>query len=63
MLGSMLAIGLKRIGNLIKRKWRNEATKFRQTAIRKYWQQRADHLKSKPTDFYRTFRQFLSDKS
>ena len=47
----------------LKRKWRNEATKCRRRAIREYWQQKADHLKSKPTDFYKTFRPFLNDKN
>lgn len=47
----------------LKRKWRNEATKCRRRAIREYWQQKVDHLKSKPTDFYKTFRPFLSDKN
>ena len=47
----------------LKRKWRNEAPKCRRRAIREYWQQKVEHLKSKPTDFYRTFRPFLCDKN
>ena len=46
----------------LKRKWRNEATKLRRKAIRQYWQTKADHLKSKPGDFYKAFKPFLSDK-
>lgn len=36
-----------------KRKWRNEATKFRLRAIREYQKQKVDHLKSKPSNFQR----------
>ena len=47
----------------LKRKWKNEATKCRLRATTEYWQQKADHLKSKPSDFYKTFRPYLSDKN
>ena len=46
----------------LKKKWRNEATKCRRRAIKKFWKEKAEHLKSKPYDFYNTFRPFLSDK-
>ena len=47
----------------LKRKWRNKATKCRRMAIREFWKQKADDLKSKPSDFYKTFRPFLNNKS
>ena len=47
----------------LKRKWRNESTKCRRRAIREYWKMKADDLKSKPGDFYKTFTPFLSDKN
>ena len=46
----------------LKKKWRNEATKCRRRAIKKFWKEKADHLNSKPYDFYNIFRPFLSDK-
>ncbi|XP_048578931.1 uncharacterized protein LOC125560702 [Nematostella vectensis] len=46
----------------LKRKWRNKATNCRRKAIKEYWQQKADDLKAKPSEFYKTFRPFLSDK-
>ena len=33
----------------LKRKWRNKATKCRRMAIREFWKQKADDLKSKPS--------------
>ena len=47
----------------LKTKWRSEATKCRQRAIRDYWHQKSDNLKSRPHEFYKLFRPFLSDKS
>ena len=47
----------------LKRKWGNKATNCRRRAIREFWQQKADYLKSKPSDFYKTFTPFLNDKS
>ena len=47
----------------LKRTWRNKATNYRRRAIREFWQRKADDLKSKPSDFYKTFRPFLNDKS
>ena len=31
-------------------------------SIKEYWKQKADDLKAKPSEFYKTFRPFLSDK-
>ena len=47
----------------LKRRFRNIATKERRKAIKAYWQKTSDELKSKPRNFYKTFRPFLSDKS
>ena len=46
----------------LKRIWRNKATGYRRKAIKEYWKQKADDLKAKPSEFYKTFRPFLSDK-
>ena len=46
----------------LKRIWRNKANNYRRKAIKEYWKQKADDLKAKPSEFYRTFRPFLSDK-
>ena len=46
----------------LKRIWRNKATNYRRRAIKEYWKQKADDLKAKPSEFYKTFRPFLSDK-
>ena len=46
-----------------KRKWRNEATKLRRKAIKKYRSEKSEHLKSNTSDFYRTFKHFLSTKN
>ena len=46
----------------LKRIWRNKATSYRRKAIKEYWKQKADDLKAKPSEFYKTFRPFLSDK-
>ena len=46
----------------LKRIWRNKATNYRRKAIEEYWKQKADDLKAKPSEFYKTFRPFLSDK-
>ena len=46
----------------LRRKARNEATRQRRIAIKSYWQQKVDHLKDKPRDFFRTFKPFLSSK-
>ena len=46
----------------LRRIWRNKATSYRRKAIKEYWKQKADDLKAKPGEFYKTFRPFLSDK-
>ena len=46
----------------LKRIWRNKATSYRRKAIKEYWKQNTGDLKAKPSEFYKTFRPFLSDK-
>ncbi|XP_068684301.1 uncharacterized protein [Montipora foliosa] len=46
----------------LKRIWRNKAISYRRKAIKEYWKQKADDLKAKPSEFYKTFRPCLSDK-
>ena len=46
----------------LKRTQRNEATKLRRRAIKEYWQEKTEHLKSKPNEFYKTFMPFLNSK-
>ena len=41
---------------------RNEATRLRRKAIRTYWKEQATKLKCKPSEFYKTFMPFLTDK-
>ena len=41
---------------------RNEATLLRRKAIRTYWEEQATKLKCKPSEFYKTFMPFLTDK-
>ena len=45
-----------------KRKLRNEATRLRRKAIREYWKTQSTLLKSKPSQFYKTFMPFISAK-
>ena len=45
------------------KKFRNEATRLRRKAIKSYWKTKAEDLKNKPQDFYKTFMPFLSSKS
>ena len=45
------------------KKFRNEATRLRRKAIKSYWKMKAEDLKNKPQDFYKTFMPFLSSKS
>ena len=35
----------------LKNKWRNESTRLRRKAIKPYWKEKSDHLKSKPRQF------------
>ena len=46
----------------LKRKWRNIATTERRKAIKNYWTQKSDELKTKPRDFFKTFNPFLRSK-
>ena len=46
----------------LRRKARNEATKQRRNAIKDYWRKKAEDLKTKPRDFFKTFKPFLSTK-
>ncbi|PFX19591.1 hypothetical protein AWC38_SpisGene16000 [Stylophora pistillata] len=46
----------------LKRIWRNKATSYRRKSIKEYWKQKADDLKAKPSELYKTFKPFLSDK-
>ena len=41
---------------------RNEATQLQRKAIRTYWKEQATKLRCKPSEFYKTFMPFLSDK-
>ena len=43
----------------LKRKWRNIATRERRKAIKNYWTQKSDELKTKPRDYFKTFNPFL----
>ena len=45
-----------------KRLARNEATRLRRKAIREYWKDQSAKLMCKPSDYYKTFMPFLSDK-
>ena len=45
------------------KKFRNEATRLPRKAIKSYWKAKAEDLKNKPQDFYKTFMPFLSSKS
>ena len=46
----------------LKRSWRNIATNERRKAIKVYWQDKANHLKSNPRECYRTFQPFINNK-
>ena len=46
----------------LKRVWRNIATNERRKAIKAYWKKKADDLKTKPKEFYKTFGPFLNKK-
>ena len=47
----------------LKNKWRNESTRLRRKAIKQYWKEQSNHLKSKPRQFYKTFKPFLDTKA
>ena len=46
----------------LKRSWRNIATNKRRKAIKTYWRDKADHLQSNPSEFYKTFQPFINNK-
>ena len=46
----------------LRNKWRNEATRCRRRAIKMYWKEKADNLKTNPREFYNTFMPFLKGK-
>ena len=46
----------------LKRKWRNIATRETRRAIKNYWSQKSDELKTRPRDFFKTFNPFLRSK-
>ena len=43
--------------------WTNAATRCRRSAIKEYWREKADDLKTKPKNFYSVFKPFLHSKS
>ena len=45
------------------KKWRNNATRIRRQAIKKYWNEKSISLKSNPKKFYKTFMPFLNSKT
>ena len=47
----------------LKRKWRNEATKCRRRAIKRYWVNKSADLKLKPGDFFKAFKPFIGSKN
>ena len=46
-----------------KRKWQNEATKQRKIALRAYWKNVPNSIKSDPRKFHKTFTPFLDVKN
>ena len=46
----------------LKRKYRNIATSKRRKAIKAYWHRKSEELKSRPGEFFNTFRPFISIK-
>ena len=47
----------------LKRKWQNEATKHRKIALKAYWKNVSNSIKSDPRKFYKTFTPFLDVKN
>ena len=43
--------------------WRNTATRLRRTAIKEYWNKKAEDLRNNPKNFYSVFKPFLHSKS
>ena len=46
----------------LRKKWRNIATGIRRKAIKQYWKERCDELRTNPRTFFKTFTPFLRDK-
>lgn len=46
----------------LRRKWRNRATRLRRNAIKQYWRDKSDDLKTNPRSFFKTFTPSLKDK-
>ena len=47
----------------LKKKYRNIATRERRKALTAYWYKKTEEIKSKPHDFFDTFRPFLNNKT
>ena len=47
----------------LKKKYRNIATRERRKALTAYWYKKSEEMKSKPHDFFDTFRPFLDNKT
>ena len=47
----------------LKRKYRNIATRKRRKAIKANWCNKSEELKSKPREFYKIFKPFISNKT
>ena len=47
----------------LKKEYRNIATRERRKAIKHYWRKKSEELNEKPSEFYKTFRPFLNNKS
>ena len=50
-------------GDLMKTCRKNTATRLRRRAIKEYWREKADDLKTNPKNFYSVFKPFLHSKS
>ena len=46
----------------LRKQWRNIATSIRRKAIKQYWKERSDELRTNPRTFFKTFTPFLRDK-
>ena len=47
----------------LKKKYRNIATREQRKALTAYWYKKSEEMKSKPHDFFNTFRPFLNNKT
>ena len=46
----------------LRKQWRNIATSIRRKAIKQYWKEISDELRTNPRTFFKTFTPFLRDK-